>query len=252
MIILLLITYLTLHQNSTSIPEDRQRLIYRGRVLQDQSPLNEYKIEDGHTVHMVAKPADYEELQHRISEQEANVTAQQPSSQSAWQSLLALSALSGDPLMRTFPSGPEHFRRRNGTFDDSTTHESTSLEPIRQSLLTVHTLLSTMPNLSTQAPTRRGRLFFVGQWLDVKDTVNQWLEATVMEVDERLARLFVHYNGWYHDILYASSASSKYVTHYSTCQADEVGRVDPIRFSSNSSFPHSHYQLNSASELTHA
>ena len=24
--------------------------------------------------------------------------------------------------------------------------------------------------------------FYVGQWLDVKDTVNQWLEATVMEV----------------------------------------------------------------------
>ena len=28
--------------------------------------------------------------------------------------------------------------------------------------------------------------FYVGQWIDVKDTVNQWLEATVMEVFFRM------------------------------------------------------------------
>ena len=38
--------------------------------------------------------------------------------------------------------------------------------------------------------------FFVGQWLDVKDTVAQWLEATVMEVDTEQRRLYIHYNGW--------------------------------------------------------
>lgn len=33
------------------------------------------------------------------------------------------------------------------------------------------------------AQRRRGtRKFFVGQWLDVKDTVHNWLEATVMDV----------------------------------------------------------------------
>lgn len=29
---------------------------------------------------------------------------------------------------------------------------------------------------------RSTRRFFVGQWLDVKDTVNNWLEATVMDM----------------------------------------------------------------------
>ena len=29
---------------------------------------------------------------------------------------------------------------------------------------------------------RLRRRFFVGQWLDVKDTVNNWLEATVMDM----------------------------------------------------------------------
>lgn len=36
----------------------------------------------------------------------------------------------------------------------------------------------------------------MGQWLDVKDTVNQWLEATVMDINETERKIFVHYNGW--------------------------------------------------------
>lgn len=34
------------------------------------------------------------------------------------------------------------------------------------------------------SPSKR---FFVGQWMDVKDTVNQWLEATVMGVNPEQA-----------------------------------------------------------------
>ena len=40
------------------------------------------------------------------------------------------------------------------------------------------------------------RQYFVGQWVDVKDTVSQWLEATVMMIDEPGQRVFIHYNGW--------------------------------------------------------
>jgi hypothetical protein len=34
----------------------------------------------------------------------------------------------------------------------------------------------------------------VGQWVDVKDTIDQWLEAQVLQVRNNQA--FVHYNGW--------------------------------------------------------
>lgn len=34
----------------------------------------------------------------------------------------------------------------------------------------------------------------VGQWVDVKDTINQWLEAQVIQV--RGNQAYVHYNGW--------------------------------------------------------
>ena len=34
----------------------------------------------------------------------------------------------------------------------------------------------------------------MGQWVDVKDTIDQWLEAQV--IDAREDSVFVHYNGW--------------------------------------------------------
>jgi hypothetical protein len=34
----------------------------------------------------------------------------------------------------------------------------------------------------------------VGQWIDVKDTIDQWLEAQVIQV--RGNQVYVHYNGW--------------------------------------------------------
>ncbi|GMM37778.1 ubiquitin domain-containing protein [Saccharomycopsis crataegensis] len=41
----------------SSIPSDQQRLIYSGRVLKDQETLAFYKVQDGHTIHMVKSAA---------------------------------------------------------------------------------------------------------------------------------------------------------------------------------------------------
>ena len=43
-------------KTSAEIDESRQRLIYRGRVLQDETQLGEYHIEDQHVVHLVVRP----------------------------------------------------------------------------------------------------------------------------------------------------------------------------------------------------
>jgi len=57
------------------------------------------------------------------------------------------------------------------------------LEPIQYNLITVHTLRS---SISLRKLTLR-RLqyvlvdFNVGQWVDCRDTVNQWLEATILD-----------------------------------------------------------------------
>ena len=42
----------------------------------------------------------------------------------------------------------------------------------------------------------RTHRYYVGQWIDVKDTVSQWLEATIILVDLERRSVFVHYNGW--------------------------------------------------------
>lgn len=34
----------------------------------------------------------------------------------------------------------------------------------------------------------------LGQWVDVKDTIDQWLEAQVIDVKDE--KVYIHYNGW--------------------------------------------------------
>jgi hypothetical protein len=38
------------------------------------------------------------------------------------------------------------------------------------------------------------RKLCIGQWVDVKDTIDQWLEAQVIDVKEN--KVYIHYNGW--------------------------------------------------------
>jgi Ubiquitin family len=59
-----------------------------------------------------------------------------------------------------------------------------SMEPVRQGLMTLHTLLphSELHRENGTSPLEANREWFRGQWLDCRDTVNQWLEATVVEI----------------------------------------------------------------------
>jgi len=67
-----------------------------------------------------------------------------------------------------------------------------SLEPVRQGLMTAHTILhgaglgdSGRDGESSSERSLRGlppRRFYRGQWVDVLDTVNAWLEATIVDV----------------------------------------------------------------------
>ena len=42
--------------------------------------------------------------------------------------------------------------------------------------------------------TRTRRYFVIGQWIDVLDTIEQWLEATVVRTEREF--ILIHYNGW--------------------------------------------------------
>lgn len=84
---------------------------------------------------------------------------------------------------------------------DDLLNQRNSLEPVRQSLLTLHTMLqsnnttnaavatasstvaaSTSTTSQSSSILSGGREWYRGQWLDVKDTVDQWLEATIVDI----------------------------------------------------------------------
>lgn len=148
-------------------------------MLQNECVIEDYHIEDGHTVHMVARPADFEDLQRR--REMATTTASTSSGgnvgslgSSSLQAMLALSALTGESSMlgggRNMPTGNPH----------EVISEGQSLEAVRQGLLTAHTVMSAAGNGEggdNDRDSTSTREFYLGQWLDVKDTVNQWLEV---------------------------------------------------------------------------
>ena len=71
--------------------------------------------------------------------------------------------------------------------------EPCPLEPLRQGMMTLHTMVSSQNQQQQQQYTPLvDRKWFKGQWMDVRDTVNQWLEATVVEIlspDDLLVRV---------------------------------------------------------------
>jgi len=40
------------------VPKDKIRLVYMGKLMKDDSKLDEYITEDGHTVHLMAKTSN--------------------------------------------------------------------------------------------------------------------------------------------------------------------------------------------------
>jgi hypothetical protein len=220
-------------QSTTSIEADRQRLIYRGRILTDNSNVSDYGIENGNIVHVVARPANYVELQEAAARSDATVAASRLPNQPAI--VLPSTMIANQlPAQAQVPVAqpPE---------------EANSLEHVRQNLLTLNSIFSTMEpedlrgfaheysqssndkvsaeksnvvegeddegvqkmpassQFSAETETEensaavevKGEIrFYSGQWVDVKDTVQQWLEATVLTVNHEEKKIYVHYNGW--------------------------------------------------------
>ncbi|KAL3931288.1 MAG: hypothetical protein SGBAC_011379 [Bacillariaceae sp.] len=71
------------------------------------------------------------------------------------------------------------------TAEDLLVNDPGSMEPVRQGLMTLHTLLPHAQQVHSDqvaSPLEANREWFRGQWIDCRDTVNQWLEATVVEI----------------------------------------------------------------------
>jgi len=76
-------------------------------------------------------------------------------------------------------------------------------EVIRQTLATLNNLNQTRVNINIHENDENENInifdhqnikLIKGQWIDVKDTIDQWLEAQVIDIQNNKA--YVHYNGW--------------------------------------------------------
>ncbi|EQC36912.1 hypothetical protein, variant [Saprolegnia diclina VS20] len=219
-------------RTTTQVPEHRQRLIYRGKLMKDADQLAAYNVEDGHTLHLVAKPEQIysadgtsaSETEPLLPPARSVLRPQLRPRQSRLDSAAAFASMRrrlGLDEDGSLLSDALNFRQPRPTapvpsdaeraLDLTSEPESEARPPavvhdpfehIEQGLLTLRTLLSTVtsatPTETTSAERgatlRARRLFYVGQWLDVKDTVNQWLEGTVLELSATHVR--VHYHGW--------------------------------------------------------
>jgi len=203
---------------SDKVAESRQRIIYRGQVLDDNNTLMSYGIATGSVLHMVARPENFEELRRPLPSTPSSSTTASASSDvgdsipndaTIVNDLLSVlrgrSNISGGSASSIFEGISSSTNADTAEGNRGSSVNSMSLEHTRQGILTLNTILSSFsqneqghlvaPVSNRIIPSQRKR-YYVGQWIDVKDTVSQWLEATVMALNEENGTIFVHYNGW--------------------------------------------------------
>ena len=173
---------------------------------------------DGHTIHLVPRPSHVSTETNASTDSTAASTANSAPEMSFLPgggtsgffatsgpgflaALLGMNPSSEGIHVETINSDGTSFRRSNSgnnsssrrrnrnshirTVDDPLHPEPCQMEVIRQSLLTMHTIMNSQDDLRSKNashPLLSTRRWYKGQWLDVKDTVNQWLEATIVDI----------------------------------------------------------------------
>ena len=164
-----------------NIPKDRQRLIFQGKFLKETENLTFYKITDGCVIQLIAKSL------------EDNNNSNHSQSNNRNQNNRRLNEVY--PIIQ-IPFRTNRRRRRvvMPHFDISE-----YLEGFYQNLISLDNFNKCKNNLNydkniIEAFDFSKSTYEVGEWVDVKDTINQWLEAQVIKVQNDKA--YVHYNGW--------------------------------------------------------
>lgn len=162
-------------------------------------------LENGHTIHLVPKREESNKENGatgnsgsaaRSGDDGDNTEGSTIGSSALLTSLLGMSsgteglASAGSTAGRTTRSSRFGSRRRTHyrlSSEDLEIPDAGSMEAVRQGLLTMHTILPTArTNFSAeqqvQSPLDVRRRWYIGQWIDCRDTVNHWLEATISDI----------------------------------------------------------------------
>mmetsp|Transcript_16355 Transcript_16355/g.24097 ORF Transcript_16355/g.24097 Transcript_16355/m.24097 type:complete len:842 (+) Transcript_16355:162-2687(+) len=165
---------------------------------------------DGQTIHLVPRPealateASVTRTEDDYLDDAAstlrNISADNESSSSGSALLAALLGLGtisdhdnadenvslGQQLQRLRSARIRNRNRRSShrlTSSDLEVQDPGPMEPVRQGLLTLHTMTQGHQiNSSIVSSQCCSRKWFKGQWIDCRDTVNDWLEATIVDI----------------------------------------------------------------------
>lgn len=166
-----------------NIPKDKQRLIFQGKFLKENETLSNYKITDGCVVQLIAKSLEENNNQNRP----------QPSGRQN----------NNERYNEVYPIIQIPFRTNRRRRRVVMPHFDISeyLEGFYQNIIALDNFNKCRKNFSynnsispIEAFDFSKSTYEIGEWVDVKDTINQWLEAQIIKVQNNKA--YVHYNGW--------------------------------------------------------
>ena len=170
-----------------NIPKEKQRLIFQGKFLKDNENLSFYKITDGCVVQLIAKAL---EENNPNSSQQNNNRANRTRNNNQRNNEVY-------PIIQI----PFRTNRRRRRISMPHFDISEYLEGFYQNIITLDNYSNVKKKFDPKVINNPIEVFDfskstyeIGEWVDVKDTINQWLEAQVLKVQNNKA--FVHYNGW--------------------------------------------------------
>ena len=211
---------------------DKQRLIFRGHVLEDSKLITDNKIENEDVVHLIARMESNTNNNASGNNQNTSEENRINNESGFFTNFFRISPPPFFPFPYMRPSGWEssNYRiisstqsnnRRNSEFAPQPTINSDEIrETIAQNLLEVQNIIDygnyNEFNEKEKEENNKDdnnkeqeqemfdmncfnldkRILVKGQWVDVKDTVEQWLDAQVMEVSEDNKMVKIHYNHW--------------------------------------------------------
>ena len=170
-----------------NIPKDKQRLIFQGKFLKDKEILSFYKITEGCVVQLIAKSLEE-------NNSSSNTNRNNNSNQNRNNNQRSNEVY---PIIQI----PFRTNRRRRRLSMPHFDISEYIEGFYQNLISLDNYNNVKKKFDPKSINNVIEAFDfskssyeIGEWVDVKDTINQWLEAQVIKVQGTKA--YVHYNGW--------------------------------------------------------